>query len=174
MAPQLKRTPLGARALIDWETLIAAPYGASLSALCAHPELVRNDFLTRVYRAGPNQYLEVFEDAASGELKYRGFAWVASEGAASVLYMRQGSTRIGVAELPPAILLPKPGMLSVDAIAEYGLRQEPATFARYVNLTHHVSFGPFCYHYELITPRPTDAPIAIEVDRDPDLHMRAA
>src|SRR5258705_3263732 len=73
-----------------------------------------------------------------------------------------------------AILLPKPGMLSVDAIAEYGSRQEPATFARSVNLTHHVSFGPFCYHYELITPRPTDAPIAIEVDRDPDLHMRAA
>jgi len=160
--------------LIDWETLIAAPYGASLSALCAHPELVRNDVLTRLYRAGPNQYLEVFEEPANGELKYRGFGWVASEGAARLLYMRQGGTRIGVAELPPAILLPQPGMLSVDAIAEYGSRQEPATFARYVNLTHRVSFGPFCYHYELITPRPTDAPIAIEVDRDPDLHMRAA
>jgi hypothetical protein len=157
--------------VIDWETLIAAPYGASLNALCAHPELVRQGFLVGLYRAGPNQYLDVFEDPANGELKYRGFGWVASEGAARVLYMRQGSARIGVAELPPAILLPKPGMLSVDAIAEYGSRREPATFARYVNLTHQVRFGPFCYHYELITPRPTDAPIAIEIDRDPAIHI---
>ena len=110
--------------MVDWEILLAAPYGASLSALCAHPELVRHQFLVRLYRAGPNQYLHVFEDPANGELKYRGFGWVASEGAARVLYMRQGSTGIGLAELPPAILLPKPGMLSVEAIAEYGSRQE--------------------------------------------------
>src|SRR5256885_2304378 len=156
--------------MVEWEILLAAPYGALLSTLCAQPELVRHEFLVRLYRAAPNQYLDVFEDPADGELKYRGFGWVASEGAARILYMRQGGTAIGPADSPPAILLPRPGMLTVESIAEYGSRSEPATFARYVNLTHQVSFGAFRYHYELVTPRPSDAPIAIEVDRDPDMH----
>ena len=160
--------------MISWETLVATPYGALLGALCAKPDLVRQEFLWRRYRTAPNQYLDVFEDPTDGQLKYRGFAWFASVGAALVIYMRQGSAEIGPAEFPPAILLPEPGMFSIEEIAQHGLRTEPATFRRYVNLTHQLSFGVFRYHYELINPRPTDPPIAIEVDRDPTIHVRLA
>ncbi len=160
--------------MIDWETLLTAPFGAPLHTLCAHPELVRREPFWRLYRTGLNQYLGINEDPANGNLSFRGFTWVGSAGAARVVFMRQGGTSIGRCDFPPSILLPKPGIVSADAIAEHGSRTEPDTFARYVNLTHQVHFGPFSYHYELITPRPTDAPIAIEVDRDPDIHMRCA
>ncbi len=160
--------------MIDWQTLLAAPYGVPLAALCERPELVLQELGWRRYRTAPNQYLDVFEDPADGELKYRSFAWIASEGAAQIIYMRRGSAAIGVAELPPVVLLPGPELLSVDEIAAHGLRTEPGTFTRYVNLTHQVTFGAFRYHYERVNPRSTDAPIAIEVDRDPDLHIRLA
>ena len=158
--------------MIIWETLLAAPYGARLDALCASPSLVRHEFHYRLYRTAADQYLEVFEDPADGELKYRGFCWVASEGAALVIFSRQGGAAIGPMEAPPAVLLPEPDMLSAEAIAEFGLRTQPDMFSRGVNLSHQVSFGAFRYHYELVSPRPTDAPIAIEVDRDPDLHVQ--
>jgi hypothetical protein len=157
--------------VITWDTLLSVPYGASLGGLCAHPELVRDELLGWLYRTAPDQYLYVFQDPERSDLRYRGFAWVASEGVGRILFMRQGGTHIGPCDLPPDALLPQPGMLSAEAIAEYGLRNEPVTFRRHVNLTHQVSFGAFCYHYELTTPRPTDAPIAIEVDRDPDIHV---
>ena len=160
--------------MIDWQKLLAAPYGARLDALCTRPRLVRHEFHWRLYRTAADQYLEVFEDPADGELRYRGFFWVASEGAALVIFKRQGGAAIGPMESPPAVLLPEPDMLSAGAIAEFGLRTQPDTFSRCINLSHQVSFGAFRYHYELVSPRPTDAPIAIEVDRDPNLHLRIA
>jgi hypothetical protein len=53
--------------VIDWQKLLAAPYGARLDALCADRELVGRDFLSRRYRTAPNQYLEVFEDLDDGQ-----------------------------------------------------------------------------------------------------------
>ena len=160
--------------MIDWQTLLVAPYGTRLDALCARPELLRHEFHYRLYRTSVDQYLEVLEDPADGELRYRGFAWLASEGAAQVIFSRHGGAAIGHMASPPAVLLPEPDMFSAEAIAEFGVRTQPNTFSRGVSLSHQVSFGAFRYHYELVSPRPTDAPIAIEVDRDPDLHLRAA
>ena len=152
--------------VIDWQKLLATPYGARLDTLCAHPELIHHGYLSRRYRTAPNQYLDVFEDLDDGQWKYCGFAWVASEGAARIVYLREGSTEVGLAELPPTILLPRPGVLSVEEVAEYGSRTEPESFSRYVDLTHQVSFGDFRYHYRMVSPRPSDVPIAIQVHRD--------
>jgi hypothetical protein len=152
--------------MIDWQKLLATPYGARLDTLFDHPGLVSHRFLLQRYRTAVNQYLEAFEDHVDGQLKYCGFGWVASEGAAQIIYMREGSAEVGRAELPPTVLLPKPGMFSVEEIAEYGSRTEPDSFSRYVDLTHQVSFGDFRYHYRMVSPRPTDSPIAIEVHRD--------
>jgi hypothetical protein len=152
--------------VIDWQKLLATPYGARLDTLCANPELVRDGCHSRRYRTAPNQYLDFFDDPLDGQLKYCGFDWVASEGAARIIYLREGWTELGPAELPPAILLPRPGMLSVEEIAEYGLRTEPESFFRYVDLTHQVTFGDFRYHYRMVSPRSTDTPIAIQVHRD--------
>ena len=152
--------------MIDWQALLATPYGAHPDALTTHSELVHRNRFSRRYRTGPNQYLEFFDDPLHGQVKYRGFGWCASEGAARIIYLREGGAEIGVAEAPPAILLPRPGMLSVEEIAEYGSRTEPESFSRYVDLTHQVRFGDFCYHFQQVTPRPTDAPIAIQVHRD--------
>jgi hypothetical protein len=152
--------------VIDWQKLLAAPYGARLDTLCAHPELVLDECFSRRYRTAPNQYIDFFDDPLDGQLKYCGFAWFASEGAARIIYLREGWTEVGLAELPPTILLPGPGMLSVEEIAEYGSRTEPESFHRYVDLTHQVIFGDFRYHYRMVSPRPTDLPIAIQVHRD--------
>ena len=156
--------------MVDWDILLAASFGTPLQTLCARPELVRRKPFWRLYRTAPTQYLSINEDPANGQLKFRGFAWVASDGAASIIFLRQGGAAIGRCDLPPPLLLPKAGVFSADAIADHGSQTEPDTLTRYVNLTHQVSFGAFRYHYELITPRPTDTPIAIEVDRDPDIH----
>ena len=153
--------------MIDWQKLLATPYGARLDTLCAHPELVHRGYSSwGRYRTAPNQYLDVFEDRVDGQLRYCEFAWVASEGAARIMYLREGWTEVGLAELPPTVLLPKPGMLSVEEIAEYGQRTEPEGFSRYVDLTHQVIFGDFRYHYRMVSPLPTDTPIAIQVHRD--------
>lgn len=160
--------------MIDWQKLLATPYGARLDTLCAPAALEPHQFRSRWYRTAPNQYLQVFEDPV-GQLKYCGFAWVASEGAARIICMREGWAEVGPAELPPAVLLPRPGMLSAEEIAAYGMRTEPESFSRHVDLTHQVHFGDFRYHYRLVTPRPTDAPIAVQVDRcsgDPALRQR--
>jgi hypothetical protein len=159
------RTNGGTR-MIDWQKLLATPYGARLDSLCADRELVGRGFWSRRYRTAPNQYLDVFKDLDDGQLKYCGFAWFASEGAARIIYLREGWTEVGPAELPPPILLPGPGMLSVEEIAEYGERTDPESFSRYVDLTHQLHFGDFRYHYRMVSPRPTDTPIAVQVHRD--------
>ena len=161
--------------MIDWQKLLATPYGARLDTLCPHAELVRDECFSRRYRTAPNQYLDFVEDYLDGQVKYCGFGWVASQGAARIIYMREGSVEVGLAELPPTVLLPRPGMLSVEEIAEYGVRTEPESFRRYIDLTHQVHFGEFQYHYSMVSPRPTDTPIAIQVRRDsgdPDLHRK--
>ena len=158
--------------MIDWQTLLSATYGVRLDALCERPTLVRDEFHYRLYQTSADQYLEAVEDPADREFRYRGFYWIASEGAADVILRRHGGADIGQAELPPALLLPEPGMFSAQAIAEYGSRTQPETFSSRVSLSHQVSFGAFRYHYELVSPRPTDAPIGIKVDRHPDLHLR--
>ena len=152
--------------MIDWQKLLDTPYGAHLDTLCPHREPTRHKYLLQRYQTAPNQYLEAFIDFLDGRLKYCGFAWFASEGAARIIYLREGSAEVGLSEPPPTILLPRPGMLSVEEIAEYGLRTEPERFSRYVDLTHQVGFGDFRYHYRLISPRPTDTPIAIQVHRN--------
>ena len=152
--------------MIDWQRLLATPYGARLDTLSADPKPAGNRFSVRPYRTGPNQYLAAFQDYFDGQLRFCGFGWVASEGAARIIYLREGSAEVGRAELPPTVLLPQPGMLSVEEIAEYGLRTDPDNFLRYVDLTHQVSFGDFRYHYRMVSPRPTDTPIAIQVHRN--------
>ncbi len=152
--------------MIDWQTLLATPYGVPLDTLIAHPKIVGGRLLLRPYRTAPNQYLVAFEDHVDGRLKFCGFGWVASEGAARIIYVREGGAEVGDAELPPTVLLPRPGMLSVEEIAEYGSRTEPDDFSRYVDLTHQVRFGDVRYHYRMVSPRPGDTPIAIQVRRD--------
>lgn len=95
--------------MIDWQKLLATPYGAHLDMLCAQPELVYRGYSSRQYRTAPNQYLDVFEDSVDGQWKYCGFGWVASEGAARIIYLREGWTEVGLAELPPTILAPQAG-----------------------------------------------------------------
>ena len=161
--------------MIDWQELLATPYGTRLETLRDRPQLVRQDVWSRWYRTAPSQYLDVYQDYVDRQLKYAGFAWVGSEGAARIICLREGWAEVGPVELPPAILLPRPGMLNVEEIAEHGVRADPENFSRYVDLTHQLHFGEFRYHYRLVSPRPTDTPIAIQVHRDsgnPDLHRK--
>ena len=152
--------------MIDWQKLLAAPYGAPLDTLCAHAELVRDERFSRRYRTAPDQYLDFFYDPLDGQVKFCGFAWVTSEGAARIIYQREGWVEVAPGGLPPPILLPQRRMLGADEIAEYGLRTEPKRFSRYVDLTHRVVIGDFVYHYRSVTPRPTDTPVAIQVQRN--------
>jgi hypothetical protein len=152
--------------MIDWLELLRTPFGVRLDTLCVVSDLVREGRLSWRYRVAPTQYIDAARGFGADPLTYGGFAWFASEGAFRVADMRQGDAALGSVVPPPAVLLPEPGMLNADKIAEYGFQTDPETFSRYIDLTHQVSFGDFRYHYEMVTPRPTDAPIAIEVDRD--------
>ena len=152
--------------MIDWLELLRTPFGTRLDTLCDVSDLVRQGRFAWRYRVASAQYIDTFRDVETGPLRFRGFAWFGSEGAFRVADLRQGDAPLGPLAPPPAVLLPEPGMLSADRIAEHGWRTEPDTFSRYIDLTHRVNFGDFRYHYEMVTPRPTDAPIAIEVNRD--------
>src|SRR5262245_51790218 len=126
--------------MIDWHKLIRTPFGARIDTLLAESDLVRHGRFPSRYRVTPTQYLDVFVDPEDGHLRYCGFAWFASEGAVRVVYLRDGGAAIGPADSPPPVLLPEPGMLNADAIAEYGRRASSETFARYIDLTHQIRF----------------------------------
>jgi hypothetical protein len=154
----------------SWRQLLNIAYGVPLAEL-ALPIL--HSFNDTYHKIADHIYLFAYQSEVEPVIRYCGFVWVASDGAAEWVFTGNARADDEVNIRPPPELLPASDITSYIAIAGYGRDLDPKNFQDYTIGQHLVAFGDFRYYYRKVVPADTDYPIAIEVDRRPWKNMRA-
>jgi len=147
---------------LTFEELLKVEYGTALASLEVETSRVLGDY----HKVGNHKYLCAYA-AEGGDIIFRGFAWVASDGVAEWIFSFESQADDESNLPPPNCLLPEPGMCSYQALVEHGRRVDPENFRDQVLGPCRVSFGVFTYYYRKAMPSKSDYPIAIEVDFSP-------
>ena len=152
------------------EQLLNIEYGTPFSDLGLEPLRVIS---AMYYQVGSNEYVcaSTWQEDPR-EVVFNGFAWVASDGVAEWVFMRNSLADDEASVRPPDCLLPEPGIYSYRAVVEYGKRVDPENFSEVVLGPCQVSFKDLTYYYRRAAPSESEYPIAIEVDLRGWKHMR--